>query len=64
MKYVSDLIDDEGFLSAWEVISEKFDLSANAFSAWYGVIQSIPTELLYRHDIFTGDNSYGITKLN
>ena len=30
-KYVSGLIDDEGCLSAWEVISEKFDLSANAF---------------------------------
>ena len=44
IKYVSDLIDDEGCLSAWEVISEKFDLSANAFLTWYGVIQSIPTE--------------------
>ena len=44
IKYVSDLIDDEGCLSAWEVKSEKFDLSANAFLTWYGVIQSIPTE--------------------
>ena len=26
------------------MISEKFDLSANAFLTWYGVIQSIPTE--------------------
>ena len=43
-KYVSNLIDDEGCLSGWEVISEKFDLSANAFLTWYGVIQSIPTE--------------------
>ena len=30
--------------SVWDVISEKFDLSANAFLTWYGVIQSIPTE--------------------
>ena len=44
IKYVSDLIDDEGCLSAWEVISDKSDLSANAFLTWYGVIQSIPTE--------------------
>ena len=44
IKYVSDLIDDEGCLSAWEVISEQFNLSANAFLTWYGVIQSIPTE--------------------
>ena len=26
------------------MISEKFDLSANAFLIWYGVIQSIPTK--------------------
>ena len=44
IKYVSDLIDDEGCLSAWEVKSEKYDLSANAFLIWYGVIESIPTE--------------------
>ena len=44
IKYVSYLIDYEGCLSAWEVISEKFDLSANAFLTWYGVIQSIPTK--------------------
>ena len=44
IKYVSDLIDDEGCSSAWEVISKKSDLSANAFLTWYGVIQSIPTE--------------------
>ena len=44
IKYLSDLIDDEGCLSAWEVISEKFDLSANAFLTWYGVIESIPME--------------------
>ena len=44
IKYVSDLIDDEGRLSAWEVISEKFDLSANAFLTWYRVVQIIPTE--------------------
>ena len=31
IKYLSDLIDDEGCLSAWEVISEKFDVLANAF---------------------------------
>ena len=44
IKYISDLIDDEGCSSAWEVISEKSDLSANAFLIWYGVIQSIPIE--------------------
>ena len=44
IKYVSDLIDDEGCLSAWEVKSEKYDLSASAFLTWYGVIQSIPIE--------------------
>ena len=43
IKYVSDLIDDEGRLSASEVISEKFGLFANAFLTWYGVVQSIPT---------------------
>ena len=43
-KYVSDLIVDEDCLIAWEVISEKFDLSANAFLTWFGVIQCIPTE--------------------
>ena len=35
IKYVSDLFDGEGCLSAWDVISEKFDLSANAFLTWY-----------------------------
>ena len=35
IKYLSNLIDDEGCLSAWEVISEKSDLSANAFLTWY-----------------------------
>ena len=44
IKYVSDLFDGEGCLSAWDVIPEKSDLSANAFLTWYGVIQSIPTE--------------------
>ena len=44
INYVSDLINDEGCLTAWEVISEKSDLSANAFLTLYGVIQSIPTE--------------------
>ena len=44
IRYVSDLIDDEGCLSAWEVISDKFDLSANVFLTWYGVIQNIRTE--------------------
>ena len=39
IKYVSDFIDDESCLSAWEVISQKFDLSVNAFLKWYGVIQ-------------------------
>ena len=29
MKYVSDLFNGEGCLSAWDVISEKFDLSAS-----------------------------------
>ena len=28
MKYVSDLFNGEGCLSAWDVISKKFDLSA------------------------------------
>ena len=32
---MSHIIDDEGRLSAWEVISEKSDLLANAFLTWY-----------------------------
>ena len=53
IKYVSDLIENKGCLSAWEVISKKFDLSANAFLTWYGDIQSIPTE---RKDLIRNTN--------
>ena len=38
------------------MISEKFDLSANAFLTWYGVIQSFPTE--WRNII--GDANFSI----
>ena len=39
---ISDVNGLDGNLISWDLLSSKFDLTANEFLPWYGVIQSIP----------------------
>ena len=41
---ISDLTGQDGKFIYWGLLSSQFDLTANEFLPWYGVIQSIPAK--------------------